>query len=865
MENDPVSGPTLDGDSFLASLRSDPRVFGFFDIADDDAALAQWVAETTPPQREFIVFTIHALSITYRKGRNITAARHWAGVHLRMARTLPDDYGPRQGSLGHGRDRHIADALSGVAKLEQIQGSLERAHHLLLEAERHYDAEESRRQAEGITDQPLGERILSAGSVRASLYEDLAESAVSLGLMDQARHYYDLWVQFRNEFRNSADEIGNLMREADFFIDEGKPDYALFRLQKAMDTAELETNDLRDVSRMACQVHRSTARVYASLGAPRTALKMLDKARALVDELAEPTLPAGIEIDTAHILRDFPFLGDPLPYLLRALARHSIRVGEPAGAGDRTWTSQGGKPMRVAVPDAAWPILLDAAQTLEACGRLGEAEDFLRLAVGIAGQVRDGALDQTSRMTVQEQLSQAFIDLARVQLRLADESSGAGPHDSGMFADAAWRTVEALRARSFLDTLGDIELTYPAGISDALIAHEAELLDRRRLLRLSSSRDEAFWSQMEAIGRELSALWDEMAAASAAAAEYVAVRQARPASRAEVTDLLSAEGRGRVVMVNMLFPDDAHLALLAVDAASEHARTAVSSVDRRRLTRFVTANFGEARLVRELATDLEESFHHELSGVVAPIADLCAPGDTLIICPAAPLHHVPLGAVRAGQDVLLARNPLAFAPSASVLRSRRLSRQTNAASEHAIFGDPSGDLPGARDEAIRLRGRWNVTPHLGEQATGDALLSALGATRSVHVAAHAAFDADHPLQSSVRMADREVSAREILRVRAPALDLVTLSGCESGVYHAGRSEDPLGLTRALLFAGAQSTLSNLWRVDDKWADRLMDGFYGNLDNGVPKAEALRRSALAVREESSRIDHWAAFILTGAWT
>jgi CHAT domain-containing protein len=282
----------------------------------------------------------------------------------------------------------------------------------------------------------------------------------------------------------------------------------------------------------------------------------------------------------------------------------------------------------------------------------------------------------------------------------------------------------------------------------------------------------------------------------------------------------------------------------------------------------LTAGLGEAGRVRELAIDLEDLFHHELSGVVGPITDLCEPGDTVVICPAVPLHHVPLGAVRIGQDgdVLLSRNPLAFAPSASVLRSRRLPDKRGATAAHAVFGDPAGDLPHARDEAIGMAGLWpDVTPLLGADATAEALLSALRATRVVHVAAHAGFDVASPLDSSVHMADRAVSAREILRIRATALDLVTLSACESSIYHADRSEDPVGLTRALLFAGAGSVLASLWRVADEPAWRVMNGFYDHLRVGVPTAEALRRASLAARDADPRLDRWAAFVLTGAWT
>lgn len=114
------------------------------------------------------------------------------------------------------------------------------------------------------------------------------------------------------------------------------------------------------------------------------------------------------------------------------------------------------------------------------------------------------------------------------------------------------------------------------------------------------------------------------------------------------------------------------------------------------------------------------------------------------------------------------------------------------------------------------------------------------------------------------MADRVLTAREILGTRAADLDLVTLSACESGIYHAGLSEDPLGLLRALLFAGAGSVLVSLWKVPDSAAYRLMTHFYSALESSASKAEALRSASLSVREEDGRLDRWAAFVLAGSW-
>lgn len=216
--------------------------------------------------------------------------------------------------------------------------------------------------------------------------------------------------------------------------------------------------------------------------------------------------------------------------------------------------------------------------------------------------------------------------------------------------------------------------------------------------------------------------------------------------------------------------------------------------------------------------------------------------------------------------MLLQRNPLAISPSASLLRSRHPASQESREPAYSVLGDPTGNLPKAWAEACELAELWSVKPCMREAATKRALIDALRTSQVVHVAAHAMFDDSQPLQSGVHMANGMLSAHEILQVRAQELDVVTMSACETGLSQAGQSEDPVGLSRALLFAGANSVVTSLWRVPDSAARDVMTKFHKNLSSGQTKADALRGAALAARSGSddARFHRWAAFTLTGAW-
>jgi CHAT domain-containing protein len=152
---------------------------------------------------------------------------------------------------------------------------------------------------------------------------------------------------------------------------------------------------------------------------------------------------------------------------------------------------------------------------------------------------------------------------------------------------------------------------------------------------------------------------------------------------------------------------------------------------------------------------------------------------------------------------------------------------------------------------------------LGPEATEDRATALVKGPRFVHFACHALLDRRAPLESGLALTDGLLQAWEVFeRIRLDA-DLVTLSGCETGLGADAAGEGLLGLTRAFQLAGARSVLASLWNVSDRSTSRLMARFYGELRNGVPRDEALRRAQLELLHGEFRAPfHWAAFALFG---
>ncbi len=111
--------------------------------------------------------------------------------------------------------------------------------------------------------------------------------------------------------------------------------------------------------------------------------------------------------------------------------------------------------------------------------------------------------------------------------------------------------------------------------------------------------------------------------------------------------------------------------------------------------------------------------------------------------------------------------------------------------------------------------------------------------------------------------DGVLHAFELLtrRVKSP---LVVLSACETGHGPHQDGEGVRSLARSFMLAGAGSTVSSLWKVDDRATKEIMVKFYEYLADGMGKADALAEAKRWYRRENPNAppSHWAAFILIG---
>jgi CHAT domain-containing protein/Tfp pilus assembly protein PilF len=139
----------------------------------------------------------------------------------------------------------------------------------------------------------------------------------------------------------------------------------------------------------------------------------------------------------------------------------------------------------------------------------------------------------------------------------------------------------------------------------------------------------------------------------------------------------------------------------------------------------------------------------------------------------------------------------------------------------------------------------------------------------IHFACHGFQDEKLPFRSALVLSldsdveeDGFLQVREIYDLRLNA-DLVVLSACQTGRGKLENGEGILGLPRVFFYAGARSTISTLWKINDKSTSDLMRYFYRYLSEGNDKAQALRLAKIKmIRSKFSHPFFWAGFVLNG---
>ncbi|KAL8575874.1 hypothetical protein ACOMHN_014879 [Nucella lapillus] len=290
-----------------------------------------------------------------------------------------------------------------------------------------------------------------------------------------------------------------------------------------------------------------------------------------------------------------------------------------------------------------------------------------------------------------------------------------------------------------------------------------------------------------------------------------------------------------------------------------------------------------------------------------------APPQDLVLVLQGDLYLIPFLMLRpdSAHPFLFERFNLIIVPSVSALQhSHKTDGQGRPMIESSgalVVGNPQltptiahhwhlKEIPGAEYEARILGELLTCRPLIGPEATKGAVLHQIEQVEVIHFAAHISwklssivlspceFSATTPtsappfplldsddsasdvstLGGSPALSEYLLTAADILHLKLHA-KLVVLNSAYTD-DRAGRvnTDGVVGLTRALLSAGAQCVLYSLWPVPDSASKLLMRTLYGALQDGLPVTQALSKAIKTVQstKQFSHPANWGGWVVVG---
>src|SRR5580704_7271446 len=236
-------------------------------------------------------------------------------------------------------------------------------------------------------------------------------------------------------------------------------------------------------------------------------------------------------------------------------------------------------------------------------------------------------------------------------------------------------------------------------------------------------------------------------------------------------------------------------------------------------------------------------------------------GRRLVVVPHGILHYLPFHALHDGDAFLSDSFSMSYAPSAAVFALCH-ARSSEPGRGSLVLGIPDAQAPLIRDESESVHKILAGSELLmGADANHEVFLNRAVSSRIIHVATHASFRPDNPMFSGIRLGDGYLYLYELYQLRLSA-ELLTLSGCATGLNVIAAGDELLGLIRGALYAGARALLLTLWEVNDRSTAEFMTSFYRYLPRAESKAEALAQAAKELRATHPHPYFWAPFVLVG---
>jgi CHAT domain-containing protein len=222
---------------------------------------------------------------------------------------------------------------------------------------------------------------------------------------------------------------------------------------------------------------------------------------------------------------------------------------------------------------------------------------------------------------------------------------------------------------------------------------------------------------------------------------------------------------------------------------------------------------------------------------------------------------------------LVKKQSIRYAYSASVLAYQEKLAGRASAKGRLLFMAPFAEesekqasLPFSRELLNVLRKKLRGTFLEGSAANSKFLKNEGDRYAAIDLSTHA-YAGSPGRSPGIWLADTLLTLPE-LSAMSPAVQLVILSACETGLGEVREGEGVINLARGFAFSGASGLITSLWKVNDEATGRIFESFYEAVLSGDSSAEALRQAKLdylgnsGLRQAKFSPYYWSGFVLWG---
>lgn len=166
---------------------------------------------------------------------------------------------------------------------------------------------------------------------------------------------------------------------------------------------------------------------------------------------------------------------------------------------------------------------------------------------------------------------------------------------------------------------------------------------------------------------------------------------------------------------------------------------------------------------------------------------------------------------------------------------------------------------------------FNGNAYLNNSSTAEAFRNHAGGHQIIHIGTHAESNNLSPEFSRLIFSKQNGSEQNSVYLHELyncdlGSELAVLTACESGKPGYQDGEGMISLAHAFNYAGSESMVTGLWKIDETASTLLIDNFYKNLLQGMDKDEALRQAKLHyLKNAHGRMlspQYWAGLVLMG---